>query len=149
MPVTEQQARAIAFLAVAARPRGAAAWDEAGVLANVRKIADRSLPGVVIAVMQAAEDRGATTPGVIPTAGPHWRDPGSAPPPTREPYDRETYCGVCSEPRARCEQIWAGDHEFESVARAGARPEPDNEADVAYAREAIAEAKAIETGASE
>lgn len=144
MPVNEQQARAIAFLAVAARPHGASRWEEAGVLANIAKIRDRNLASVVIAVMQAAEDRGATTPGVIPTAGPHWRDPGSAPPPPSEPYDRETYCGTCSEPRHRCEQLWAGDHEFESVARAAARRAAEHDDDLAYARQAIGDAKATE-----
>ena len=98
MPVTEQQARALAFLAVAIRPHGAPRWDEGGVYANVMKIADRSLASVTIAVAQAAEDRKAATPGVIPTAGPHWRDPESAPRAETRTWTAEGFCNVCGQP---------------------------------------------------
>ncbi|MBA3782856.1 MAG: hypothetical protein H0X12_13520 [Nocardioides sp.] len=110
MPVTEQQARAIAFLAVSARPHGATRWDEAGVYANVLKVADRSLGSVVIATMQAAEDRKAQSPGVIPASGPHWRNPESAPSSQRTPYDPMTFCGTCGKP-----EHGATDHPFVSV----------------------------------
>jgi hypothetical protein len=98
MPVTEQQARAIAFLAASVRPHGAAKWDEGGIFANVMKVADRQLSTVVIAVIQAAEDRGAKNPGVIPTAGPHWRDPESAPKPPTQKWTAEGFCNVCGQP---------------------------------------------------
>lgn len=114
MPVTEQQARAIAFLAAAARPHGASKWDEAGVYANVMKVADRSLASVVIGAMQAAEDRGAHSPGVIPTAGPHWRDPGSAPAP-RSPFDPAVTCGICGLSEPLCRRNVHGGHEFNSL----------------------------------
>lgn len=128
MPVNQQQQRAIAFLAAAARPYGAPAWDESGILANVAKVADRNLASVVIAVMRAAEDRNATTPGVIPTNGPHWRDPGSAPPPPFEPFDQSAFCGTCGKPEARCQstRVADDDHPFESVLSMRRRREADN-----------------------
>lgn len=121
MPVTEQQARAIAFLAAKARPHGAIRWDEAGIYANVMKVADKQLSTVVIAVMQAAEDRNAVSPGVIPTTGPHWRNPESAPVVHRGPYDASTTCGICGFSQPECRRRWTGDHEFEAVTHANAR----------------------------
>jgi hypothetical protein len=120
MPVTEQQARAIAFLAVAARPTGASRWDEAGVYANIIKVADRSLGSVVIATMQAAEDRNAHSPGVLPTAGPHWRNPESAPPKPLNVWDHDTICTTCSRPEAQCKAVRHADDDHEFVSRAHA-----------------------------
>lgn len=116
MPVTEQQARAITFLAVAARPHGATRWDEAGVFANVMKCADRELSTVTIAVMQAAQDRNAASPGVIPTAGPHWRPPvpGQTPTPLNT-YDPATCCDICTRRFDRHGVVPASDHEFVSA----------------------------------
>lgn len=142
MPVTEQQARAIAYIAVAARPHGAPKWDESGVIANILKVRDRSLSSVAIAVMQAAEDRGAVTPGVIATNGPHWRDPGSAPPPSHAPYERTGTCGTCGKSEATCRRMWSDDHPFESVAELANRPKADHESATDYARQAIGDAKA-------
>lgn len=123
MPVTEQQARAITFLAMAARPTGAPRWDEGGVYANVMKVADRAVGAVTIAVIQAAEDRNAQSPGVIPTNGPHWRDPAAAPAEERPRFDAMRTCSVCSLTREACELRWANDpdgHVFVSVDRARA-----------------------------
>lgn len=121
MSVSEQQARAIAFLAAAARPHGARRWDEAGIYANIMKVADRSLATVTIAVMQAAEDRNAQSPGVIPTAGPHWRAPEQAPAEVRElrpRYDPRKVCHVCAQPTHQS----ASDHAFLSIEAARAVP---------------------------
>lgn len=123
MPVNEQQARAITFLAMAARPTGAPRWDEGGVYANVMKVADRAVGAVTIAVIQAAEDRNAQSPGVIPTNGPHWRDPAAAPTEERPRFDAMRTCSVCSLTREACELRWANapdGHVFVSVDRARA-----------------------------
>lgn len=140
MPVTEQQARAIAFLAASVRPTGAARWDEAGVFANVMKVADRQLSTVVIAVIQAAEDRKAQNPGVIPTRGPHWRTPESAPRAETQPYSADKFCHVCG-------QVLAGhrlvDHEPMSAAQY-AQELAAQPIDVHRAVEALREVKSTE-----
>lgn len=107
MTVNDQQARAIAFLAAAARPIGARRWDEAGIVANVLKVRDRALSTVVIATMQAAEDRNAVSPGVIPTAGPHWRTPESSPRVEVDRVDPADLCHACEK-----KQHPTTDHEF-------------------------------------
>ncbi len=147
MPVTDQQARALAFLAAAARPHGASRWDEAGIVANILKVRDRSLAGVAIAVRQAAEDRKAMSPGVIPSEGPHWRDPGQAPAKT-EPntFDPASCCDVCS---VRMDAHRADDHAFVSALdhtrklAATADEERDRkQAAREYARQALGDSKA-------
>lgn len=140
MPVTDQQIRAIAFLAAAARPTGCRPWDESGIVANIAKVRDRSLSAVVIAVMQAAEDRNAATPGVIATNGPHWRDPASAPV-AREPYDPMRVCGTCGEEQTRCRVMWSGDHEYLSVAEHRRPTETDVPRVVDALREQVAETR--------
>lgn len=65
MSVTDDQARAITYLAAACRPKGAPRWDERGIFQNVMKIADRSLPMVIEHVIRHATDAKARTPGVI------------------------------------------------------------------------------------
>jgi hypothetical protein len=118
MPVTDQQARAIAFLACAVRPHGASKWDEAGVLANVLKVRDRSLSSVVIATMQAAEDRNAQSPGVLPTAGPHWRNPETAPRIVLNTWDANAICTTCSRQEAQCKTVRHADDDHPYVSRA-------------------------------
>lgn len=116
MTVTEQQARALTFLAMACRPTGAPRWDEAGVFANIMKVADRGIGTVTIAVVQAAEDRTAATPGVIPKPGKHWRTPEAAPVEERHPkYDPRLVCHICNLSRNRCLELNRDDHEFISV----------------------------------
>ena len=141
MPVTDQQARAIAFLAASVRPHGASRWDEGGIYANVMKVADRQLSTVVIAVMQAAEDRGALSPGVIPTTGPHWRDPGSAPKPATRPWSAAEFCHVCGQ---AVDAHRASDHAPESAGeyarRLAAQP-----IDVARAVGGLRDIKATDT----
>lgn len=108
MTVTDQQLRALAFLAPACRPNGAKRWDSAGVMAALEKVRDRSLPEVVMAVVRAAADRNVDTPGVIPSAGTHWQEtaavrayvPDSAPAGVR--------CTTCGRAKHRGNE----DHEF-------------------------------------
>lgn len=124
--------RAIAYVAVRCRPHGAQRWDVDGVVAALRACPTRSLGSLTIAAIQAAEDRGALTPGVIPKPGPHWRDPETAPPPTERP-SRGPFCGTCG----RAEDAHtARDHTFERPGRPGQRP--DTSALAAQVRAALA-----------
>lgn len=115
MTVTDQQMRALAFLAVACRPHRAPTWDEAGVLANIAKVRDRSLPEVALAVIRAASDREAVSPGVIPSNGSHWQEqlkPAKWEPEKVPPAER---CSACSHLRhdAKCPKCPPiDDHEF-------------------------------------
>lgn len=126
MPATDQQLRAIAFLAVTCRPHGARTWDEAGVFANLTKVRDRSLGSITIAAIQAAEDRNAETPGVIPTPGPHWRTPQATPTTTADKVDPAAHCATCGHTETACRMRWVGDHDYVPVARArGMKADPD------------------------
>lgn len=131
MPATDQQLRAIAFLAKDCRPHGARVWDEGGIYDNLAKIRDRSLGSIIIAAVQAAEDRNALTPGVIPTAGPHWRTPEAAVTTTADKVPPADHCATCGHTETACRIRWAGDHEFVTVARArGHKRTPDAAADI-------------------
>jgi hypothetical protein len=125
MPVTQDQARALAQLAVDCRPHGARRWDIQGVYAAIGKVKDRHLADVVLAVIRAADDRNAETPGVINAPGSlHWKERGSdRPTPTAGAYDKRTHCGTCSQPEHICRRIAAGHddgHEFVPAARLAA-----------------------------
>ena len=127
MPATDQQLRAIAFLVAACRPYGCKPWDESGIYSNLAKVRDRSLPALVIAAVQAAEDRNAATPGVIPSAGPHWRAPEAAPVP-RQTEPAHAMCATCGEVETICRARWAGDHDYLAVERTrGSRSDEERE----------------------
>ena len=131
MTITDQQIRAITFLAASARPSEARRWNEAGIIAAIEKVRARSLYEVTVAVMRAANDRNADTPGVIPTAGPHWRAEADDDVPVIERFDPATTCGICGKPEWRCGQI-RGDHEFEAAHRVAARKlDPESAASIA------------------
>ena len=113
MPVTQDQARALAQLAVECRPHGARRWDIQGVYAAIGKVKDRHLADVVLAVIRAADDRNAETPGVINAPGSlHWRERGADRPASGNRFDPGTNCGICSQPRHICESHARPDHEF-------------------------------------
>lgn len=106
MSIDEQQMRAIAFIAARCRPSGAKAWDEPGIVANLRKLAHVNLAEVTMATIRAASNRQAENPGVIPVmTGEHWREKVSDSPrphpPRRDeechahPGQRATNCGGC------------------------------------------------------
>lgn len=118
MPVTREQAQMLTALAVASRPTGAPRWDEAGVMAEIAKVKERHLADVILAVIRAADDRTAKTPGVISATGStHWRERGGGErlAPQREPFDYAGCCAVCSLPEAKCRAVWQ-DHQYVSVA---------------------------------
>lgn len=102
MPVTAQQAEQLAELALACRPYGAPRWDRQGTYAAIGKVRSRSLASVIIAVVQAAEDAHAETPGVIPTDGPHWRQPIPGDRPAATPPKREEACVTCGRHLTGC-----------------------------------------------
>lgn len=124
MPVTPDQARAIAYLAVACRPDRASTWDAAGVVAMIRRVADRDLAAVTLAVIRAAADPNANTPGVIPTDGPHWSERLATPKWTPEVLAGTERCSVCSQREDRCRSRWASDHDFLPAAHAARRGLP-------------------------
>ncbi len=106
MPCDDQELRAIAFLAMRVRRStyGAGPWDEAGLMTNLRKIADRNLHMTVEHVLRHAADPKAKSPGVI--VG-HWTpeapkdEPKRVGPPKRDqecPHHPGQYadnCGGC------------------------------------------------------
>ena len=102
MTVTDQEIRALTFLAKACRPTGAARWDEAGTVAAIAKVRDRQLATVAMAVIRAAADRDVESPGVIPTNGSHWAESAAVAsyiPNVIPPAER---CGICNKARAKC-----------------------------------------------
>lgn len=117
MPVTKEQADMLAVLACASRPHGAPRWDAAGVAAAIGKVKHLHLADVALAVFRAADARDVQTPGVIAnTASPCWKERGTRPA-EHDPFDRNTFCGICGESRDRCVRKWAADHTFEAIAR--------------------------------
>ena len=103
MTVTDQEIRAIAFLAKACRPTGAARWDEAGIVAAIAKVRDRQLATVAMAVIRAASDRDVESPGVIPSNGSHWAESAAVAsyiPNVIPPAER---CGICNKARQKCQ----------------------------------------------
>lgn len=73
--ITDQQARAIAFLAAAARPQHAKRWDENGIYVFVMKVRHMGLADVTAAAMRAAADRTLQTPAAISdTKSSAWRE---------------------------------------------------------------------------
>jgi hypothetical protein len=67
MSIDDQELRALAFLALRVRRAtpGAGPWDENGLMANLRKIANRNLHMTIEHVLRHAADPKAKTPGVI------------------------------------------------------------------------------------
>lgn len=67
MPTTDQDARALTYLAKRLREEtyGANTWDEAGIHAVIAKLIGRNLPTLVEQVTRHASDPEAKTPGAI------------------------------------------------------------------------------------
>lgn len=115
MPLTDQDIRALVYLAGRCRPHGAPQWDDAGTFSAIAKVRQLHLADVALSVIRAADDANAKTPGVIAnTSAPNWQERGTRPR-QLEPFDRGTFCAVCQEPEDRCRRIWAADHEYESI----------------------------------
>jgi hypothetical protein len=113
MPLTDQDIRALVHLAVACRPKGAPRWDEQGIFASIAKVRQLHLADVALAVIRAADDAGAKTPGVIAnTSAPNWQERSAPRPAPIEHYDRRVHCDVCGKTADRHGDL-AG-HTFES-----------------------------------
>lgn len=124
MTVTPDQARILTTLALACRPLGAARWDSAGVMAAIKRVSDRSLAEVTMAVIRAASDKGVDSPGVIPSAGSHWQETSGVRPSAPDVRPRENRCSVCSRLKGDCDARRRTDpdpHAFESDAHAAQR----------------------------
>lgn len=110
MPVTDQQARALAFLAAAARPSGARRWDEPGIVAAIAKVKHLHLADVALAAMRAADDRTLETPGAIGNpASSCWRE-RNADRPRASVRSAGPWCKSCGDTK---DEHSAGDHKFE------------------------------------
>jgi hypothetical protein len=114
MTLTRDHAQMLATLASACRPNGARRWDHAGTMAALAKVADRSLPEVILATIRAAADRDCETPGVIAAAGSHWAE--SAAVRVHMPEDptavRCTVCGKTQHGPEALAKDGIGPHEF-------------------------------------
>ncbi|HEY9352594.1 MAG TPA: hypothetical protein VIP28_05060 [Nocardioides sp.] len=116
MPVTDQDARALAYLAARMRPHGARRWDEAGIIAAIGKVKHIALADVALAVVRAADDRTLETPAPIGNLrSTCWRERNANRPAEHKPYVREDTCGTCSLPESECRLRWEDDHEFERM----------------------------------
>lgn len=96
MPVTRDQAHALATLAQAIRTEtsGAGEWDAPGILAQLEALRGMSLAEVMRAVSRLAEDPNVKTPGGLrDMKNPCWRERviGQTP---RNPRPSEA-CGIC------------------------------------------------------
>jgi len=131
MTVTKPQAQMLATLAAACRPNGARRWDTAGTMAALERLHDRDLGEVIMATIRAARDRDIDSPGILPTAGPHWREQLKPLPFTPQVLDSTQRCSICSMTEAACRiRHDVTDHEFESAAMAAKRrAEADPEAE--------------------
>lgn len=122
MPLTDQDIRALTFLAGRCRPPGAPRWDEAGIAAAIAKVCHLHLADVALATIRAADDPHAKTPGVIANpAAPNWRERGVDRPTVHAPFDRHTFCGTCGQPEPRCRAHPRPDHDFETTEQRDAR----------------------------
>ena len=116
MPVTDQDARALAYLAARMRPYGARRWDEPGIVAAIAKVKHLGLADVALAVVHAADDRDLETPAPIGNVRSScWRERNPNRPPEHKPYVREHTCGVCGFPETECKARWSEDHDFEQM----------------------------------
>lgn len=122
MTVTKDQAQMLATLACATRPTGSRQWKPDAVMAEIEKIRDRSLGGVICAVIRAAMDRNAQRPEVISSAGSHWSDTQVVAP-VAEPVAPENCCSICYLPYNACRLRGRHNHEFDSLVDAKRRKE--------------------------
>ena len=148
MPTTEQDARALAFLAKRLRDEtyGAGTWDDPGIWTECRALIGSNLAIAIERVTRHAADPNAKTPGAI--RRPYTPDAPAAPT-RRNPSDPRTTCGICGKDRTDCERtesaIPADRHRF--VARMEDRGTSGSH--VAELRAALANAQASTEGEPE
>lgn len=100
--IDDQALRALCFLALRVRrdTHGAGPWDEAGLMANLRKIANRNLHLTIEHVLRHAADPNAKSPGVI--LGSYTP---AAPDPKAQPFTppkRHEACAACGRHHDHC-----------------------------------------------
>lgn len=139
MPLTDQEIRALTYLAERCRPHGAPHWDATGIFAAIAKVRQMNLADVALSVIRAADDEHAKTPAVIAnTRAPNWqerRDAGDRPQPRS--YDLGAYCGVCDLPERDTRARHGEDHDWQPPAPKGS----DNKPYIDQARAAIKAAR--------
>lgn len=117
MTATDQQIRALTFLACAARPTNAPHWDEAGIAAAIAKVRHLDLSELMMAVGRAAGDRSLRTPAPIgdPSSS-AWRERNleKVAADNRKPdhWNRDEFCSACGK---REGHQHPEDHTFESA----------------------------------
>lgn len=122
MTVTDQDIRALTFLACRSRPHGARQWKESEVAAEIAKLHHRSLGDVILAVTRAAIDRSAERPSVITSLGSHWRDTRIEQAFVPQTMTSTERCSICGYSESACAiRHDKDDHEFESAAMAAKR----------------------------
>lgn len=122
MPLTDQDIRALTYLAARCRPPHAPRWDEAGIAAGIARVRHLHLADVALSVIRAADDPNAKTPGVIAnTSAPNWQERSTSRPQPIEPYDRTACCGTCGQPEHRCRANPHAGHEYETAEHRDAR----------------------------
>lgn len=137
MPVSDQEQRAIVFLAAQIRSQltGGKAWDDHGIAAAVARVRHLHLADVAQAALAAADEPDLDTPAAIGnTRAPCWSTRKTDRPSTPDPFDRGTTCATCSLPEHRCRSTWSEDHDFVSIHEHGRRAA---ESATAAARQAI------------
>ena len=112
MPVTEQDARAIAYLAGRLREdtHGANRWDSPGIWAEVSPLIGQNLAVTIERVTRHAQDPDAKTPGAIR------RPYVPGPPENRRELEHlapEDRCGICAKSHYDCDRNPWADHKFE------------------------------------
>lgn len=131
MPLDDQEQRAVVFLTKRVRDQlhGARKWDEAGIAAAISKVAKLHIADVILAATRAADDRTLETPAPIGNARAHcWRERATDRPVPVEPFNPSNVCGVCSQPRHRCEANTHSGHTYVSTndVRRNARRNQEN-----------------------
>lgn len=118
VPMTQTDGQALTHLIRTIRTQtpGAGTWDEAGILAALRKVSHLSLTEVIGVAVRAAENPDLKTPAAIGNPGTEvWR-PAPPKPAAFVPTPRDEYCELCGKERVTCERIAsspAGDgHKF-------------------------------------
>ena len=138
MGLTPKQAWAIGHLVTELRPE----WQAEGVVAALKRVADRNPYHVALAAVRAAADPDARTPGVIPAPGTHWQEgikeqPGKGRPP-RKSEECEIHAGWWADSCHGCaSDRLAGDKTTPPDLR---RPDPTDH--VARVRAELAQARA-------
>ncbi|WP_235738972.1 hypothetical protein [Nocardioides alcanivorans] len=137
MPVTDQDARALAYLAIRLRVEtNATTWDEAGTLAATQQLVGRGLHPSIERVARHAADPQARTPAAIHR--PFLPDaPGPEAPSNPKPHEACTTCGrhidrcICEQPSRRKDHAPAPDlsatRERIRVAREARKPTPEGD----------------------